>query len=65
MNSLRKSGKRFEYKIKVHFAIKCNCQGGVNPNMNYDWTEFVFLSDGAPKNHFEIIDLGWLESLFF
>lgn len=58
MNSLRKSGKRFEYKIKVHFAIKCNCQGGVNPNMNYDWIEFVFLSDGALKNHFEIIDLG-------
>lgn len=43
MNSLRKSGKRFEYKIKVHFAIKYNCQGGVNPNMNYDWIEFVFI----------------------
>lgn len=65
MNSLRKAGKRFEYKIKVHFAIKCNCQSGMNPNVNYDWIEFVFLSDEALKNHFEIIDPGQLKSLFF
>lgn len=65
MNFLRKAGKRFEYKIKVHFAIKCSCQGGMNPNMNYDWIEFVFLSYEALRNHSEVIDLGHHKSLFF
>lgn len=25
--------KRFEYKIKLQFAINCNCQGGASSNM--------------------------------
>lgn len=33
VNSQRKPRKGFEYKIKVQFAIKCDCQGGTNSNM--------------------------------